>query len=422
MKRVACALAGATTVLATSLLCSSARANSRADWTKCLSTAETSPAERISNCTAALASGTDQWAASRAHYLRGLAQFAKGDFEAAVADLSLFIQSYPNDEKGYQARAAAHLRQRKLDLAIADYTSVIEINPSSPVSTYYAYVYRAEIYCEKDDTDRSIADATKAIEINPKFAFAYGVRGVAYVAKRDVEPAINDLNRAIELDPAYKVAYVGRAAAYKLRGDIDLAIADYNEAVRLDPQYKAAFAGRAHAYKLKGDLDLSIADYDQVIRLDPQSASTYFYRALTYWQSGLLSRSLTDLDQAVRLNPKSAYPALWREIIGKRSDEPSQLADAARQIDMKKWPAPIVNLFLGAATPEQVLAAADDSDPKKKQRQVCEANFYTAELAMQRGSREDARRPLELAAADCPKTFVESWAAGRELKVLSAKR
>jgi len=41
---------------------------------------------------------------------------------------------------------------------------------------------------------------------------------------------------------------------------------------------------------------------------------------------------------------------------------------------------------------------------------------------MQRGSREDARQRFELAAADCPKTLVESWAAGLELKVLSATR
>ena len=87
---------------------------------------------------------------------------------------------------------------------------------------------------------------------------------------------------------------------------------------------------------------------------------------------------------------------------------------------MTKWPAPIINVFLGEFTSKQVMDAADDPDPKKRKRQVCEANFYAAEFALQRGAREDARPLFEQAAADCPKTFVESPAASFELKALSA--
>nr|WP_198031235.1 hypothetical protein [Bradyrhizobium sp. th.b2] len=143
---------------------------------------------------------------------------------------------------------------------------------------------------------------------------------------------------------------------------------------------------------------------------------------MVHWQSGSLSQSLADFDEAGRLNPKSAYAVLWHEIVAKRSGQPSRLAEAATHLDMTKWPAPIVSLFLGALTPERVLSAADDADPKRRKAQVCEANFYTAELALQRGSAEDARQSLDLAAADCPKAFVESWAATVELKGLGARR
>jgi lipoprotein NlpI len=89
---------------------------------------------------------------------------------------------------------------------------------------------------------------------------------------------------------------------------------------------------------------------------------------------------------------------------------------------MTKWPAPIVNLFLGSATSEQVLGAADDSDPKKREAQMCETNFYSAELALQRGAKDDAQRLFDRAAADCPKTFVERHAANVELAALHANR
>jgi lipoprotein NlpI len=158
------------------------------------------------------------------------------------------------------------------------------------------------------------------------------------------------------------------------------------------------------------------------VQLDPRDARAYFHRARVYWQSASLGNSLSDLDQAIQLDPKSAYPVLWREIVARRSDQPSQLSEAAKQLDATKWPAPIVNLFLGTMTPEQVLSAADDADPVKRKGQVCEANFYIAERALQSGSRDEALKLFEQAAADCPKTFIEKPAADVELGALRASR
>jgi len=158
------------------------------------------------------------------------------------------------------------------------------------------------------------------------------------------------------------------------------------------------------------------------VQLDPRDARAYFHRARVYWQSASLGKSLTDLDQAILLNPKDAYPVIWREIVAKRSDQPSRLSEAAKQLDAAKWPAPVINLFLGTMTPEQVLSAADDADPVKRKWQFCEANFYIAERALQRGSKEEALKLFDQAAADCPKTFIEKQAADVELGSLRAGR
>ena len=89
---------------------------------------------------------------------------------------------------------------------------------------------------------------------------------------------------------------------------------------------------------------------------------------------------------------------------------------------MTKWPAPAVRLFLGQLTPEAVLAAADDPDPKTKNGQVCEANFYTGELALSKGATDDASRLFQLAVDGCPKTFIEWSAASLELKTLGSNK
>lgn len=78
--------------------------------------------------------------------------------------------------------------------------------------------------------------------------------------------------------------------------------------------------------------------------------------------------------------------------------------------------------FLGQLKAEAVLAAADDSDEDAKKGQVCEANFYTAELILRQGNKDGAKRQFRLAADDCPKGFPEWAAANAELKALGTTR
>jgi lipoprotein NlpI len=65
-----------------------------------------------------------------------------------------------------------------------------------------------------------------------------------------------------------------------------------------------------------------------------------------------------------------------------------------------------------------VLAAADDTDTNLRRVQVCDANFYTGELSLLKGSKEEATRLFRLAASDCRHDFIEWSAAKAELKAL----
>jgi lipoprotein NlpI len=126
-----------------------------------------------------------------------------------------------------------------------------------------------------------------------------------------------------------------------------------------------------------------------------------------------LPKALADLNQASELSPKDVYLALWLDIANKRSNLPSRLPQAITQIDMTKWPAPLIRLYLGQLTKEAVLAAADDPNADTKKARVCEANFYSAELMLQQGAKDEAARLFRLAAGDC-----QSEGAQAELKRL----
>jgi lipoprotein NlpI len=130
---------------------------------------------------------------------------------------------------------------------------------------------------------------------------------------------------------------------------------------------------------------------------------------------------LADFDQSFPLDPKSPYTQLWREIAARRVNEPGRLSGATAELDMTKWPAPLVHLFLGETSAEAVLAAADDANPWTRKDQTCEANFFIGELAMQRSEKDEAARLFKLAVADYPKNFVEYSSARAELRALEAR-
>ena len=272
--------------------------------------------------------------------------------------------------------------------------------------------------------DEAIAACTRAINAGRMnahdLAIAYTNRGNAYQQKGDDDRAVDDYDEAIRLDPKLASTYSGRCRAHRSNGKSALALVDCNEAIRLDPKSAPAYDNRAMAYFDKGDYERAIADYNEEIRLDPKNSRSFLHRAVADLYGGSPAKALADLTQSHALDPDYAYAALWLDVLNKRSNLPSQLAEATKQIDMTRWPAAIIRLYLGQLTPEAMLAAADDADPQTKASQVCEANFLNGELALLRGAKDEATRLFRQAAAGCPKVFLEHISAVAELKALGA--
>jgi lipoprotein NlpI len=325
----------------------------------------------------------------------------------------------------YYSRANAYSEKGDQDRAISDYGQAIKLTPQdvSPV------VDRGDAYVRKGDYDHAIVDFSHALSLcrqglcskaGERLAFAN--RGAAYLGKRDLDRAIADFGEAIRIDPGYVPSYSARGLAHLLKSDLDSAIKDYSDAIRLDPKSVDAYNSRAGIYQSKGDFHAAIADRSEVIALDPKNARMYFLRGVDNLYMGSLPKALADLTQASALNPKDAYTALWLDIVQKRSNLPSQLVEASKQIDMTSWPAPVIRLYLGQLTPDALMAAADDRNAETKQVRVCEANFYSGEHSLQAGAKDEAIRLFKVASDGCANEFVERPAANAELKALSADR
>jgi lipoprotein NlpI len=305
-----------------------------------------------------------------------------------------------------------------VDQRLIGCTALVESRQASMRERAAAYSNRCLAYSDKGDPDRAITDCNDAIRLDPKLADAYLNRGKAYSDEGDFDRAIVDYNQAIELNPKSSVGYNNLCDAYLDKGDNDQAITDCNQAIRLDPKFAIAYRNRGNAYRYKGDVGSAMADYDQAIQLIPRFSQAYLARGLLSLASGELPKALADINQASALNPSDPYTALWFDIVNKRSNLPSKLAEAAAQIDMTKWPAPIIRLYLGQMTPEAIIAAAAEPEASKQESQVCEANFFSGELALQQGKKDEATRLFRIADEGCPKDSFQLIAAKDELKAL----
>jgi ferredoxin len=98
-------------------------------------------------------------------------------------------------------------------------------------------------------------------------------------------------------------------------------------------------------------------------------------------------------------------------------DDRAEFQDSLRQLGaaLTKWPGPVIDLFLGLKTPEQLDAMATAAtDAFTPARRKCDADFYSGLLALNAKSPE-ARALLQRAAENCPAGALEGVAAKLEL-------
>jgi tetratricopeptide (TPR) repeat protein len=247
---------------------------------------------------------------------------------------------------------------------------------------------------------------------------------MTYAAKRDYDRAIEDYNEAIHLNPNEESAYENRGVARAFEGDDDRAIQDYNEAIRLSPNEIAAYFGRGLARTSEGDYDRAIQDFNEVIRLKPKFALAYEKRGDAYFFQSNLTAAIANFEAAISAAPSSntaVYAALMLHLATNRQghDDAGQLEKVAAAADLSKWPGPVLKLYLGQMTTEDVMKAAN-SDIEMQKWHVCEANYFTGEDALLHQHRATGLARLKAARDSCPKDDTEYNAAPVELNRLSA--
>ena len=141
------------------------------------------------------------------------------------------------------------------------------------------YLNRGHTYLDKSQWDLAIADFTQTLELDPKEKDAYWGRVAAYSNRFDHQKALSDFNKYLELDPQNRDAYYQRGKTHWRAKDLLRAIEDFNKAKTLGLNSYELFYDRGACYQNLKRVDWALADYGRAVAIDPQRYPVYLYIA-----------------------------------------------------------------------------------------------------------------------------------------------
>ncbi|WP_197433600.1 tetratricopeptide repeat protein [Bradyrhizobium sp. CCH5-F6] len=337
----------------------------------------------------------------------GLRDLALGDFDAAIA----LLPDFPNS---YVYRALAWSDRREFDKARDDLMQALRLNPTSAL----IHNNLGSVYERKGEVDRAIESYEEAIRLDPKSAQAFYNRAHAFIARQDYRAAISDYDRAIELQRDFADAYSNRGGMYLLLGDTDKAIGDFDEAIRLKGTDPIFWSNRASAYMTMGRYKDALADFDRAQSIDPGNPATYLGRGRARLYSDEIAGAIEDLRIAARLRPTNAFPAIWMHIarIHQGNPDREELERNAARVDRSQWPGQVLDFYLGRLDMDRVRENAGGSAGAEGERRLCEADFFVGEFLSHGRQKDDGRRMLRTVVDRCRPVDIIFAAAQAELR------
>ena len=281
---------------------------------------------------------------------------------------------------------------------------------------------------KQHDFDTAIRLYSKAINANiddpALLADIYHARALAHLQQKQFDEAAQDFGEALKRKPDDPVAYWGLGISHSRAGDDEAALQAFDHVIALNQNPEEilpdSFIERGGIYMNRGQYDSAVQDFDEALRLRPNDAMTLGGRGEVQFYAGRFHEAENDLRAAGDQDAKMAYYPLWLDMAVSRQEKDGQaeLAERSGKLDLKAWPGPVIQFYLGKSSADELRAAANSDDAKTQHDQQCEASFYLGEHALLTGDKTEARRLLGEASDNCDRNFVEYGGAKAELSRL----
>jgi tetratricopeptide (TPR) repeat protein len=230
----------------------------------------------------------------------GLIETKLKNYNEAERYFNTAIELSSNEADYYLNRGIALLSAGDTSRALADFKTVLRINPESSLARHNLAVLK-----ESDSTSNDAEQLlTEAIEKNPSQPHSFAERGYLRMQKGDLKGALEDYNEAIRLganDPDY---WLNRGMVKEQSKDLTGALEDFRQVITLKPDYEKGWLSHGNVLVKLKRIDEAIEDYTVAITYYPEYGLAFYNRGLTLHQQGKKAEACRDLEKAKQLGVK----------------------------------------------------------------------------------------------------------------------
>lgn len=187
----------------------------------------------------------------------------------------------------------------KEDEALADFSYVIEVDPSYPEYRFD----RGNLYAKLGRYTEALTDYEAAIALTPPFPELYFNRGDARAAIGDADGAMNDFRYVLDLEPEYLEARISLASLLLDVGEPGEAAAAVLAGLQLTPLDARLHTTLGLALLDQGDLHDACHAFDRAIELDPGLTEALVNRAVAAYEERRYDDAAADLTTALSSDP-----------------------------------------------------------------------------------------------------------------------
>lgn len=256
-------------------------------------------AESYRECTIAIESGS----ATVDPYLTLSNIFLKyGKLEEALHECNRAIKVNPRSADAYCNRAAVYSKLGYFDQSLKDYTEAIDLSPIRPL---FYLKQRATLFMIYRKMDGAIADANSMVELDPGYPEGYVTRAQIYLEQRQFAAAIDDLETATRLNPDAAPLYLLRALSRNQMNDFETALVDSITALSLGANFTMSLLARAAAHLGLSHYDKALSDANNSLKDEPR-ADGYHLRGIIYLKMNKLDEAIQDFELSLAVSRNEA--------------------------------------------------------------------------------------------------------------------
>ncbi len=218
----------------------------------------------------------------------------------AVSAASGTALAQSSDRTAVLAKAQAEFDRGDYAAALADLNPLLEREPNFVLGLFL----RGKVYSGLGNQAEAVRAYDRVIALDPRESEAYYNRGTANADRGEYALALPDYDRYLTLNPGNADGLANRCQARAaLNRELDKAKADCDDSLRRQPNDPITLASRGLVGLRKGDYAAAVADYGAAVALNPKNTIARYGLGLARLRSGQEEAGRADIASVNAVGP-----------------------------------------------------------------------------------------------------------------------